>query len=661
MSDAAALPRLSLPAAEPYYERRTKRESGLDRWGARFEGSLVAPFARLRAGGLHRIVRATKGHEATFQTLDDAGIAAELADLRIALRRREAFALSDAARAFALIRELGERYLGMRHYDVQLIGSWALLNGMIAEMATGEGKTLAVTLGAGTAALAGRPVHVITVNDYLAERDAEEMRPLYEALGLTVGTVVAGQSTEERQAAYAADIAYCTNKEVAFDYLRDRMERADKRGRVAQKVAALSGAGAAGLRLRGLHFAIVDEADSVLIDEARTPLIISGAGDAAEEAEHFETAMRLADTLHLGRHYTIHPGERRLELTARGRDRLENLGFEEGGHWRVRVIREEVVTQALSARHLFRRDEHYLVADGKVQIIDEYTGRVMPDRTWSDGLHQLIEMKEGCEPSARRTTLAKITYQRFFRRYRHLSGTTGTAASAAPELWAVYRLAIAKIPTHRPILRREMPDRVFRTADAKWAHIVGRVAELHARGVPVLVGTRSVAASEEASRRLKTRGIAHEVLNAAQDKEEAGIVEGAGARGRVTVATNMAGRGTDIRLGDGVEALGGLHVIMTERHDAARIDRQLAGRAGRQGQPGRVETYLSLDDELMADRPGLSRLAAISIRRRNQRRARALVRRAQKKVEREHSRARRALLDSDATLGDLLAFSGELE
>ena len=532
-------------------------------------------------------------------------------------------------------------------------------------MATGEGKTLTATLVAGTAGLAGVPIHVITVNDYLVQRDAELMRPLYEKLGLTVGVVVAGQTARQRRAAYASDITYCTNKELTFDYLRDRMLLGQSAGDLTLKMEALSTAAprAQQLRLRGLHFALIDEADSVLIDEGRTPLIISGTAESDINAEAVALALELAQTFEAGVDYLLSVEERRVFLTVRGQERVTAFAEGRGRPWNSMITRDELAREALAAIHLFKRGEQYVIANGKVQIVDEYTGRVMPDRFWSDGLHQMIEHKEGCEQSQRRTTIARITYQRFFRRYRRFAGMSGTLQPVARELWRVYRRKVVTIPTNEPVRRIYRPDLVLGSEAAKWKLIVDRVAALHVRGVPVLIGTRSVVASERASEELEKAGLPHTVLNAAQDKHEAEVVAQAGQRGRITVATNMAGRGTDIHLGDGVEELGGLHAIMTERHDARRIDLQLAGRAGRQGQPGSFEAILSLEDALL-DFPTARALAHLAGATRGpwgDRLGRFAQRYAQRRWERIHAYMRYELLRSDQWQTKTLAISGRPE
>ncbi len=592
-------------------------------------------------------------------------IAAGARPLAADFRRQSEFPADLTGRAFALIRELSSRILGKRHFDVQLLGAFAMINGMLAEMATGEGKTLTATLVAGTAGLAGVPIHVVTVNDYLARRDAELMGPLYERLGLSVGVVVGGQNAEGRQAAYACDVVYCTNKELAFDYLRDRMELGQSAGDLALKLEALHTATPRShrLRMRGLHFALVDEADSVLVDEARTPLIISGQDESALDRTTVAEALALAQSMLSGGEYVVSSEERRVYLTPQGQARVAAFAGAFASHWRGVVAREELARQALTAIHLFRKDREYVVSDGKVRIVDEYTGRIMPDRFWSDGLHQLIEFKEGCALSARRNTVARMTYQRFFRRYRRLAGMSGTLQPVARELWRVYRMPVVTIPTAKPVKRIHMPDVVVSDDEIKWKFITARVAELHARGVPVLIGTRTVASSARASAELQVAGLPHTVLNALQDRSEAEIIAEAGQRGRITVATNMAGRGTDIQLGDGVVELGGLHVIMTERHDARRIDLQLAGRSGRQGEAGCFQAILSLEDPLMDIESGvaLSKVAKLARASMGNWVGRALSDYAQRRAERLHARMREQLLRTDEWQMKTLAFTGKSE
>ena len=589
----------SLPPLVYHPERPERREDWVDRLEAVVTAWPVVVRARLGDPRVTRLVASINALEDQYRNLDESAMWANTEALRVRLRR-DASCLEAVAEAFALVREVSRRTLGLRHYDVQLAGGYAMLNGMVAEMDTGEGKTLTATLATATAALAGTPVHVVTVNDYLAQRDAENMRPLYEALGLTVGTIVHGLQPPQRKAAYACDITYASNKEIAFDYLRDRIALGNRPNSLAIKLKRVQGTRQGeGTVMRGLHFAIVDEADSVLVDEARTPLIISRETPPDQEQQWAETSLDLVKQLEIDQDYKILRTERRVELTGVGRNRLAGLGDELGGIWRSSVRREESARQALTALHLFQRGDHYLVQDDKVQIVDEYSGRIMADRSWSDGLHQLVEAKEDCVVTGRKVPMARITYQRFFRRYQRLAGMTGTAREVSRELWAVYRLAVTRIPTNLPMHRHRLPTRILTSAERKWQAIAERAGELRAAGHAVLIGTRSVVASETLSELLTDAGLEHEVLSAAQDKDEAEIIARAGESGRITVATNMAGRGVDIPVDEKVLEKGGLHVILSERHDASRIDRQLAGRCGRHGEPGAVQAILSLEDPLL--------------------------------------------------------------
>ncbi len=658
-----------LPLTVPLgaYPERAERKA---RWSDRAWDGLArtgARHGRANRISLRRFVERVAAHGREFEGRNRGALADE------AERLRRSF-LSDGltdeivARCFALVREAGSQVLGQRHFDVQMIGGRVLLHGMVAEMETGEGKTLTATLPACAVALAGVPVHIVTVNDYLARRDAEWMGPIYETLGLSVGTIVHGMDHDARRAAYACDVTYCTNKEIAFDYLRDRITLADSPSRIHLQLERLCSSRPRDSRLllRGLHYAIVDEADSVLVDEARTPLIISSAVGGDDERRVYEKALELADELQPGRHFTLDRGDQKVDFTGAGRGRLHELSRPLPGVWRRRRQREELVHQALTARHLFKRDRHYLIRDGKVQIIDEYTGRTMPDRSWEHGLHQAIEAKEGCPITKQNRPVARISYQRFFRRYRRLAGMTGTAREVAGELGAVYDLAVVRAPTNKPLRRTALPTRVFARADDKWRAIVDRIATLHREGRPILVGTRSVDASEHLGRLLDEAGLPYRILNARQDREEADIVARAGERSMITVATNMAGRGTDIRLGDGVAGLGGLHVLATELHDARRIDRQLFGRCGRQGDPGSHEAMVSLEDELVEQHGGwLVRRLAARLKRRpgavDRRLGLLLVRIAQRAAERRHSTARKDLLRMDIYLEKALAFTGSGE
>jgi preprotein translocase subunit SecA len=649
-----------------YPERRDRRPGVLDRWAWRAVGPAVR-WGRARQVRPSALIRDVAAAEIGLARLDERGLRDAASALRDPLCHL-GFADAPVARCFALVREAARRTIGQRHHDVQLVGGRVVLAGLVAEMETGEGKTLTATLAATTAALAGIPVHVVTVNDYLAARDAEWMAPVYRVLGLTVGVVVHGMDPDARRAAYGADVTYCTNKEVAFDYLRDRLVLGPRTSRLGLRLERLSSdhPRAQQLVLRGLHFAIVDEADSVLIDEARTPLVISGRGDAGTERRVYEQALELAGRLETTGDFSIDARERRIDFTERGRQRLEELARPLDGIWRGRRRREDLVRQALGARHLYHRDVHYLLhGNGRVVIVDEFTGRRMPDRSWGQDLHQLVEVKEGVTLTGRNETLARISYQRFFQRYLHLAGMTGTAREAGPELWSVYGLGVWRVPTRRPLRRRARPARACVTAEARWGRVVARAAEVRDAGRPVLIGTRSVAASERLSRLLDAAGLAHRVLNARQDVAEAETAALAGQSGRITVATNMAGRGTDITLGPGVADRGGLHVIATEYHEARRIDRQLFGRGGRQGDPGSFELIASLEDELMIRYGGAWRHVARWVAGRNGRVpswvARLVFRRAQRGAERLHGRMRADLLCLDEHLETALAFSGSQE
>ncbi|AKQ55358.1 preprotein translocase subunit SecA [Bordetella hinzii] len=646
-----------------YPEKESERHANkLEAWGT----GVLRWLSRKRRQPLwrtRRILARVHREAARLAGLDLAGVRAQADEVAFDLRCH-GITPASAARAFALVRQAGRLALGKAHFDVQLLGGWAMLQGMVAEMNTGEGKTLTATLPAATAALAGLPVHVITTNDYLVERDAEIMAPLYEALGLSVAWVSMEMSPQARRDAYQADIVYCSNKTLVFDYLRDLIVLDDDRDEDRLRLERLRGADGRlrQLFLRGLCFAIVDEADSVLVDEARTPLIISGVQEEDGSAVTAQ-AMALAAAMQAP-HYRIQPAERRAVLTEAGREYLRQACAALPAPWSIPFRREELILSALTVLHLYKRDEQYIVRDGKVMVVDEFTGRVMPDRSWGQGVHQMIEHKEGLELSDPRATLKSISYQRFFKHYLLLAGMTGTAAEIRAELGRVYNLPVVRIPTHRKSRRLHAPDSVHRTMADKWAAVRERCRELHARGVPVLIGTRSVAASEEVARVLAEARLPAVVLNAKQDADEAALIARAGEIGSIMIATNMAGRGTDIPLSEAARAAGGLHVILTERHESARIDRQLEGRSGRQGDPGHAEAILSLEDAVLdsvkdslwarpvgallaAQGPGWRRLAAHWLRH------------AQARTERKLARERRQMVAADEELENSLSFSGQ--
>ena len=525
------------------------------------------------------MVETINGLEPQMQELEDADFPAKINQWReeVAQGRSVDELLPQV---FALVREAGKRALEMRHFDVQLMGGIILHQGRIAEMKTGEGKTLVATLPLVLNALSGKGAHLVTVNDYLARRDAEWMGQLYNFLGLSVGSIMHGMTDEERKAAYAADITYGTNNEFGFDYLRDHMKfYADQ------------------LVQGELHFAIVDEVDSILIDEARTPLIISGP--AEDSTAMYKRINTIVPQLKRDRDFNVDEKAKTVTFTEDGVARceqilgLENLFDAQNIHFQHHIL------QALKAHELFTRDDDYIVKDGQVIIVDEFTGRLMPGRRFSDGLHQALEAKEGVKVEAENQTLAQITFQNFFRMYDKLSGMTGTADTEAVEFNQIYNLEVSVIPTHKPMVREDFSDVVYRTQQEKYEAIAQEISDLYTKGQPVLVGTTSIDKSELISNLLKKRKVPHEVLNAKHHEKEAEIVAGAGERGKVTIATNMAGRGTDIVLGDGVRELGGLHILGTERHESRRIDNQLRGRSGRQGDPGSSRFYLALDDDLL--------------------------------------------------------------
>ena len=653
----------------PYPERAEPTLGWHDRFAEFLWFGVATPLLRTAynpARLLQRVVTASERHDMAMRQASDEELKATAGQLRLRLRR-EGFPVSLTGETFALVREAASRTLGVRHFPTQLMAGWALLQGRLVEMETGEGKTLAATLAACAAALAGAPVHIVTVNDYLATRDAEGMGPLFNFLGLTVGAAVQGMTRSEKRAVYKKSVVYCTNKELAFDYLRDGAARSGRRSQTHLRLDRLGGLASDedAPVLRGLHFAIVDEADSVFVDEARTPLILAAAAGVAEETVTMRRALTLAAELERGADFEIDFGERNCRVIEAGREKLVVATRDLEGIWRSEREREERVSQALSAIHLFERDKHYVVADGKVQIVDENTGRILADRSWERGLHQMIEVKEDCEPTQSRETLARITYQRFFRRYLLLSGITGTAKEVAREIRTTYGLEVVRIPLHRPPQRRYTPPSLCRTREDKWRVVERVVKSARESGTPVLIGTRSVRASEEISCLLRQLGVNHALLNAKQDVAESEIIAAAGQPWRVTVATNMAGRGTDIKLADGVQELGGLNVILTEYHESRRIDRQLFGRCARQGDAGSCHSIVSLEDDFfLSNSPGLTalatrilamdgRLAPLALR--------ILKFHAQYVAESRNARLRVASMRSDQRWERILAFAGRKE
>ncbi len=555
--------------------------------------------------------------------------------------------------AYSLIREAGRRSLNMRHYDAQILGGICLFHGCIAEMQTGEGKTLTATLPLALHSLLGKGAHLATVNDYLADRDAEWMKPLYDMLGISVGTVVTQLDQDQRRKAYAADVTYGTAKEYGFDFLRDRLlMRAQGRavddflGSGSQE--RWTSAGEQPVQ-RGMHFCLVDEADSILIDEARTPLIIGSLGDESREVviATFKWGAEHAPSFVLKEHFTIEEDSRKIELTSKGRQFVRSIPRNEAIRLAALVDLYEYIERAIKVYRDFHLERQYVVNDGEIVIVDEFTGRLAEGRKWRDGIHQAIEAKERIEVTVPTGQAARITVQDLFLRYRHLAGMTGTAATSARELRRIYKTPVVQVPTNRPPRRQKLPDAVYRDMTEKFQAIVQEVLKVHGEGRPVLIGTRSIDKSSILAEMLRKEKVQVQVLNAHEVEREAEIVANAGRHGQITVATNMAGRGTDIKLEEEVRSLGGMMVICTELHDAARIDRQLIGRCGRQGDPGTYRQYLSMDDDIL--RNGFGTKSAEKFKTKGKSGGSlsgqaTQFKAAQRKVERKHFRDRMALL-----------------
>ena len=525
------------------------------------------------------IVDVINGHEKALESLSDDALAGHTGKFKERLANGES--LDDMLpEAFAVVREASRRVLGMRHFDVQMIGGICLHEGKIAEMRTGEGKTLVATLPVYLNALEGKGVHMVTVNDYLARRDSEWMGRVYRFLGLSVGLIAHDMDFPERKLAYASDVTFGTNNEFGFDYLRDNMVIHPQQ-----------------MVQRDLHYAIVDEVDSILVDEARTPLIISGPGQ--KSTDMYAVMARAVARLKEGEDYKLDEKQKTVAPSDEAVLKVERIVGIKNLYAPENLELSHCFTAALRAKALMKRDRDYVVRDDEIIIVDEFTGRLMVGRRYSDGLHQAIEAKEGVKIQRESQTLASITFQNYFRMYDKLGGMTGTAKTEEDEFLKIYKLPVVVVPTNRPVQRVDEPDAIYKTKRAKYRAVGQAVEEIHKTGQPILIGTTSITQSEELSAILKKHGVEHNVLNAKYHEKEAEIIKDAGQRGAVTIATNMAGRGTDIQLGDGVQELGGLYILGTERHESRRIDNQLRGRAGRQGDPGRSKFYLSLEDDLL--------------------------------------------------------------
>jgi preprotein translocase subunit SecA len=660
MSDVLPTSNLTVPRASERLSR-TAEDPSVDSPMTWIAARLSVAATDWRSGRAKRLGEAAAARSQAFATLSTEA----LADLRraaaVVLRSG---AKSDAGiiEALAIAREYTRRTLRLDPYPQQMACAGALIRGYVAEMDTGEGKTIAAFLAAAVFGLAGRCVHIVTSNDYLANRDAEQVAPALEALGLTVGIVTGSVPVSPRRTAYAADVVYISSKEVCFDYLRDGLARNYITGNstLATKLGRLLGAAArddAQPLQRALDVAIIDEIDSVLIDEATTPLLISANSNGDISEKTARQALEMAAELDHGVDFTIDPHGLMPALTPHGERRLEKQAAALTGPWRIRLIRNELLRAATAAIHTLKRDHHYLVRDGKIVLIDQQNGRTMPDRHLNQSVNLMVEVKEGCAMSGERKSLATISFQRFFRNYSTICGLSGTVREVAEELHAVYGLRMIRVERRLPLRRGSSRPRVFTDRTQLWSSAAQMAERLQARGQPVLVAVRSVQEAQRASAALEARGVRHRVLSAAQDEAEAEIVAGAGARGTVTVVTNMAGRGTDIRLGAGVAELGGLTVLMCERNESRRVDRQLMGRCARQGDPGLVAEFISQRDAILQLlgpfwsylAQAWPRLTAIAISR------------AQSLSESRSRHGRLQLLRRDKQLAKVMAFAGGLD
>ncbi len=645
-------------------KHRQKIPSGLD-------GILYRLIGRIssRSGVTRKLMKdaqVVQNQIGDYKKISDRELKKKLREFQGEFRRRKSPGDEVLFSALALIHEAAFRTLGMRPYTVQTAGALALLKGFIAEMATGEGKTLTASLAAIIRGWSGLPCHVVTANDYLAERDAQKLGPLYNYCGVTVGFVISTLDPPQRKKGYSADVTYSTAKEVAADFLRDRIALGSLQKferRLIRKVVSGQSLHCDGVVMRGLYAAIVDEADSLLIDEAVTPLIISRQGDNEEFSAACRAAYQASLTLEDGRDYELDYRNKDLHLKQKLDVKKIFESIEMPARFSGAGFQRELLRQALTAREFFHKDKQYVIQEDKVVIVDEFTGRIMPQRSWSDGLHQMVEAKEGVPITPPNETLARISFQRFFRYYHFLSGMTGTAREALGELWQVYDLPMVAIPSNRPCQRKSYPTRIFLSQKEKWDAVVNEIETVHKTGRPVLVGTRSVELSEQLAKRLLDRGMTCNVINAVRHKEEAAIVAQAGVRGAITVATNMAGRGTDILLDPSTVNRGGLHVIATEFHESGRIDRQLYGRSGRQGDPGSNRTFAAMDDELVKRHGNVFMrnlaCALVSAKSGGEWFAGSVIRNAQATAQRKSAASRNAVQKMDLWLDDSLSFTRE--
>jgi preprotein translocase subunit SecA len=552
--------------------------------------------------------------------------------------------------AFPFLVEAAERIMGLRPYREQIMGALALCQGNLVEMGTGEGKSLTAMLAAVIFAWSRRPFHLLTVNDYLSRRDAEAFQPFYRFCGVSVSVVTEDMDDQQRQESYKAGIVYTTGKQMLADFLRDRLKLGTVQHpsrRLLREDAKKEDNALQQMVMRGLDAVIVDEADSILIDEAVSPLIISSPGKNDLLLEAVSKANQLVGPFEEESDFKVDQRHRNITFTKAGKEKLIGVTSHLPGIWQAENRREELIKQALMARTFYHKDQHYIIHEGKILIVDEFSGRLMPNRSWGQGLHQAIEAKEGVEMTPPSETIARLSFQRFFRLFRRMSGMTGTGLEAAKEFWKIYQLPTLPIPPHQPSQQAVYPNIFCQTRERKWDEILESVINLNQQGRPVLIGTRSVQDSERLAIQFRRRGLRYKLLNAVVHEKEAEIIAEAGVRGSITISTNMAGRGTDIKLGDGVAELGGLHVIISERHESARIDRQLAGRAARQGDPGSVQTFLSQDDEIMIQNVRtMDRFLPLILRMNS----------AQKRAERSAFKQRKMILRADQWMDESLLF-----
>ena len=649
-----------------YPARMNDGESVLEKYSAMLVRKINS-LLLVRSKDKQAFVDAVKAMDEVLSCMNDRVLDAWVVDLKKKIHRK---GLTEklVTMAFAAIREVSRRELGKAHYDCQLMAGRVLLDGKVAEMQTGEGKTLTAALPVACAAMAGIPVHLITANEYLVVRDLELMSPVYRRLGLSSACITVDMDNDARRQVYSSDIVYCSGQQLVFDYLKDRLLLRRYGSDLELRLASLyeNNDLSQNLLLRGLNYAVIDEADSVLIDEARTPLILSRkTDDALSESVHRE-AIWLARELNQNSHFLCDIKSRHVELNADGEAMLETLAADMSGVWRGRRRRAVLVKQALKALHLYRRDIDYIVLDNKIVIVDENTGRSMPDRSWEAGLHQMIEEKENCEQTGLNETIARISFQRFFSRYHKLSGMTGTAHEVRAELSDVYGLSVEKIPTNKKSMRKDLGEHVYDSHGSKWLAVVASAEEFSKQGRPVLIGTRTVEDSQIISELLNAHGLDHQLLNARQDESEAQIVSQAGRASQVTVATNMAGRGTDIPLDKAALEAGGLHVICCEKNISSRIDRQLYGRCARQGDPGSFQAMVSVDD-VAAGKYFASIMSILGRYSSNmglikaQWVARMLIKLSQHITETSYRRLRKAMMKSDRQRENMMAFSGKSE